>query len=336
MSDTVQTSSLIQLATIFRDDIVKQINRAAPLTSLLRAERGYNASGPNWVAQSSGHAARTHSEGASFDGAASDAQAQATLGWGLYDTSFVVTDEAMARAAAGGNPMGNVKLFAKNMLDAAEQLGKKIEGDLFTGTGSNSIIGLADAIDDSNTYAGINRASATYWRSTVKAPGTLTTLSKAQIEGDLAEISVAGGMRPNLAVCSPLVFAKVLGLFDSERQFMTPTGSNGGKPVLGDPSLAVAYVSGCMFVEAPDGYASANNGSIYYLNSNHVHMEYIPYVEVAGFTSMALSMPSLPFALDVVMGAKTSHASKGVLRCQVQLVVDRPNTMGVRQDIQLA
>ena len=109
MGDTQQTASLIQLATKFSDELVSQVRRSSKLAMMLPARQGLNASGPNWVAKSDGAVAETHAEGADVSNFGSDAQAQATLGWGLYSANFHVSDEALSRARASGNPGGNVQ-----------------------------------------------------------------------------------------------------------------------------------------------------------------------------------------------------------------------------------
>ena len=334
MADTPQTTSLIKLASLYADELVKGFNRSATAASMLPARVSMNPSGPQWVVLTDGHIAQTHSEGAAIVDFGSDGQKSASLGFGAYESPFHVTDLALTQAAHSRNPAGNAALWARNMLGAGEKLAKKIETDIFSGSGSNSIIGLDSAIDDSNTYAGLDRSTETYFRSTVKGSGSLTALTKAQVRDDLADIKIASGMRPNLAFCNPKVFNQVVALFDAQRYFIQPANGGFTSAALGESSVAAVSIDGCVFVEADDGYNAANNGTIYYLNSGVVHLEYMPYITVPGFENGTMSQPSLPFGLDVIPLAKTNHASRAALRCLVQLVVENPLACGKRTDIQ--
>jgi hypothetical protein len=342
MADTLQQLSLIQLATKFADEIVGQVNRASTLATILDKRLGNNAGGPNWVAQSSGQLAETASEGADVSNFGSDSQTAALLAWGNYRSNFHVSDEAMSRAIIAGNPSGNVALWARNMLNAVDAAAKLVNQDSFTGTGaSNSIVGLHSALDDANTYAGIDRSSNSYWRATKTAPGTLTTITKSLIRADLSAIAVAGGIRPDLAVCNPKTFGKIVDTFDTQRQFMTLASSGFQSNFLGDRSIPFVDIDGCRFVEDVDGYASNNNGYVYYLNSSHVYYEYVPYVDVQGFGGTQVltggdQLPNLPFGMQFVPLAKAGSSSKAMVRFQCQLVVERPNRCGIRKDLNIA
>src|SRR5690606_27861111 len=106
MADVPQTLELITLAQAYRGDIVRQINRRTTLLKLLRITRG---EGKNlaWVAESSGHIAENYSEGAPTANFGSDAQAPATLSWGLYRAPIHVTKLAQDAAATSSTPQGN-------------------------------------------------------------------------------------------------------------------------------------------------------------------------------------------------------------------------------------
>lgn len=334
MSDTPQTTSLIKLATIFQNEVIGTIRRTCTLAAMLPVVQGYNANGPNWVFRTSGALAQTHSEGSTFSDFGSDAQKTATLGWGLYEGGFDVTDEALSRARAAGNPKAVANLWALNMLAGVETLASKINNDVYTGTGSNSIIGLDTALDDDNTYAGVDRGTVTSFGSYVGGSGALQTLTTKQVRDDLANIKNKCDRRPNLAICNPLVFNVVAELFKAERQFVTVSGGGPQTAFFGESKVATVMVDGCTFVEDSDGYAASNSGKIYYLNTSTVGFEYIPYTTMMGFASQDVQTP-LPFGVELLALPKTGHASKAILRCQVQLVVKDPRTCGIRQNISL-
>lgn len=335
MSDTQQTTSLIKAASIFAPRIVPTIRRTCTLAAMIPVVQGYNAQGPQWALRTSGHLAQTHAEGSTFADFGSDAQATATLGWGLYEGGFHVSDEAMSRARASRNPLDVANLWGLNLEGGIETMASKINNDCYTGSGSNSIIGLDSAIDDDNTYATVVRGSVASFRANVFGSGTLQTLTTKQVRDDLASIKNAKGQRANKAVCNPLTFSVVAELFKAERQYVSSATMGPVPAFLGESMVATCMVDGCLFVEDADGYAASNNGTIYYLNTNHVRFEYIPYVEVANMPTQDVPSP-LPFGLQLVPLPKTGHASKAVIRCQVQLVVDDPRSCGVRRNISLA
>jgi hypothetical protein len=163
MADNTQTLSLIVQAQEYRNNIVAQINRRVVLLKLLPIVRG---SGKNvaWAAQSSGQIAENYSEGADAANFGSDAQAAATLSWGLYRAPFHVSQLALDSAATTDTPAGNVALWKKNQFDAAAALAAKIELDSFSGAGTGTLMaGLDMAIgDNTNTYATIVRGSNAY------------------------------------------------------------------------------------------------------------------------------------------------------------------------------
>jgi hypothetical protein len=335
MSDTPVTSSLVKLATLYKDDIRSQLNRAATTLSLLPSKRGSNTI--SWVVEFDGAVVANHAEGSTISDFGGDAQVAASLSYGRFESGIHVTDEALAKAAASANPAGNVELWAKQLINSSRKMGSDINAQLFGGTTSNGLVGFNTAIGStSNTYAGIDRSDSAYaaWRPYVVAPGSATALTKALVREDLAQIKVASGERPNLAVCHPSVFKKVLETFDVQRQYQTLTTSV-GRVALGESALETVMIEGCMFVEDKDGYADATaGGTIYYLNTNFVYTTTLPYTAPLGVEGRLMS-DGLPFDFDYIRLAKTAHASKAAVRNMIQLVVEKPNTCGMRKNVQL-
>ncbi len=332
MADVPQTTSLITLAQEYRGDIVRQINRRTTLLKLLPIRPG---SGKNisWVAESDGHVAENYSEGADAANFGSDAQAAATLGWGLYRAPIHVTKLAMDTAATASSPLGNRMLWGRNIVNAASALADLIEDDLFDGAGTGTLIaGLDVAVaDDSNTYATIVRGSSAYWQPYVADPGVATDVSFAQIRSDLGSIFDACGETPDLAICGTAVFNKVAGLFDGNRRWNIVNTSRGAITL--GPGYEGIEVDGCMFVKASK--ATANR--IYYLNSNYVHIETLPSADVPQELMVDIDVDdgfgNVPLDMTFEMLAKTGPASKGEALATCQLVVERPNACGARLNV---
>lgn len=332
MSDTPQILSLITLAQEYRNDIVRQVNRRVVLLKLLPIIRG---GGKNvaWVAESSGQIAENYAEGADAANFGSDAQDPATLSWGLYRAPIHVSKLSMDAARTTMTPMGNMGLWARNIVNSAAALAAKVEVDAFSGAGTGTLLaGLDVAIgQDTNTYAGLLRTSKTYWKPKVVDPGTLTSPSFSLIRSDLGQIFNACGEQPDLAVCSTDVFNAVANLFDPNRRW-TVVNTARGKITL-DAGFEGLEIDGCMFVKSKD--ATAN--TIYYLNSNHVHFETLPDARVPNEILEAVAPDdgygSVPLDMVFEPLAKNGPSSRGESLVSVQLVVEKPNSCGVRLNV---
>lgn len=332
MSDAPQTLSLITLAQEYRGDTVSQVNRRVTLLKLLKIIPG---GGKNvaWVPKNTGHIAENYSEGADAANYGSDAQASAVLSWALYRAPFHVTKLAMDAAGSSSTPIGNRALWAQNLVNASATLSDLLEDEAFNGVGTGTLmVGLDAAIGDTaNIYAGIDRTTSSYWRPTVVDPGSATPVSFAQIRSDLGTIGDLCGESPDLAVCSTAVFNQVAGLYDSNRRWESVTTSRGN--IMLDNGYEGVMVDNCMFVRARR--ATANQ--IYYLNSNYVHFETLPDStyppEVYQMVQATDGYGSVPFDFHYEMLAKTGPSSKAEVLAQMQLVVARPNSCGMRKNV---
>lgn len=340
MSDTLQTLSLITLAQQYRGDTVRQINRRSQFLKFVPivAGEGKNVA---WAPEGSGMVAENYSEGADAANFGSDSQASALLSWGLYRANFHVTKLAMDAARTTQTPAGNRALWARNLVNASAALASKLNGECFTGAGTGTLIaGLDVAIgSNNNTYAGIDRSQGgnSYFRPTVVDPGSATTLTFAQIRDDLRQIYEASGMNCDVAFCSPAVFNTIGALFDSTRRYVQEVETARGLIKL-DAGYAGLEVDGCIFLKDKDA-ALASTPSIYYINTNHVRLEYLPSANMSGLPQFEVDADDgfgdVPLGFDYEMLAKTGPAEKAEVVSTLQLVCDRPNSCGVRRNIAL-
>jgi len=332
MADAPQTLSLITIAQEFRGDVLRQINRRTTVLKLFPIVEG-GGKNVSWVAEGDGALAENHTDGQDAANFGSDEQVDAILSWGLYRSNFHVTKLAMDAAGSASSPGGNRRLWARNQTNAAAKLADEIEQKMFSGAGTGTTIaGLDVAIgDDTNTYATIDRTSKTYWQPTVVDPGSLTNPSIAQIRSDLGAISDACGEQPDVALCSTAVFNSVANLFDSSRRWSMVNTSRG------EVSLNAGFegieVDGCMFVKA---YRATAN-QIYYLNSNHVEIQYLADTtypaEVYNQVQAEDGFGAVPLGFSYSMLAKNGPADRAQVLAQMQLCVKRPNTCGVRKNV---
>lgn len=338
MTDSVTTLSLVTLAQEYRGDVVRQVNRTCATLRMLRIVPG---SGKNisWAPEGTGSLVENYTEGDDAENFAADSQASAFLTWGLYRGNIHVTSLAMDAAGSTGTPEGNRQLWARHVVNTSAALASLVNAKCFTGDGTGTeMTGFEVAVDDGNTYATIDRGTATYFRSTVVDPGVDTSITFKLIRDDLRKIFEACGMQPDMAPCSPAVFAEVGALFDNTRRYVESVNGPSG-PIKLDFGFQAVEVDGCVFYRDKDCTAKA----IYYLNSNHVELQYLPsasqamLIEAAGGEVQADDgFGSVPLGLKYEMLAKTGAAEKAEIRWTGNLVIDRPNTCGKRLHVAVA
>jgi hypothetical protein len=329
MSDTIQTLDLVTLAQAYRGDTVRQINRRVALLKMLeiRPGEGKNVA---WAPEADGALAENFADGADAANFCSDAQASAVLSWGLYRANFHLSKLAMDAAKTSQTPEGNRLLWARNLVNNSAKLASFINKDCFSGAGTGTLIeGLDHAVATSgNTYAGIARSTG-YFNPTVVEPGSDTAVSFALIRDDIRKIYEACGENPDLAMCSPTLFNSIGGLFDQTRrqidQVMVAKG-----PVRLDFGWQALEVDGTIFVKDKDATAK----TVYYLNTNHVHVEYLPSANMSALPQMEIQADDgfgpVPLGMDYEMLAKTGPSEKAEIVSTIQLCVDRPNSCGAR------
>lgn len=332
MSDTVTTLDLVTLATEYRGDIVRNINRRTGLLKMLRITKG---AGPNiaWALEGDGALAETYNEGADAANFGSDAQTQAVLPWSLYRSNFHVTTLAMDGAVSASSPDGNHQLWARNLINASAKLASFLNLEAFAGPGTGTrMCGLATAIKDDNIYAGTDPGSETYWASTVVDPGSDTAVTFALIRDDLRLAYEACGMTPDMACTTPAIFNKVGALFDNtRRQLESVNGGNG--PVKLEFGFQALEVDGTVFFKDKDSTAKA----IYYLNSDFVELQYLPNAEQQKLIELGGDVETpddgfgaVPLGFKYDMLAKTGPAEKAQVLWTGNVKVERRNAHAKR------
>lgn len=337
-----QQLSLILLSQRYRGEMVRQYNRNSVLLRLMPKVPG---SGQNvaWPVEGSGAYAESYSEGADVSTYGADSQAGALLSWGLYRTNFRVTDLARRAAASNPNPVGVQNLRERSMTNGAAELASQLNKDLYAGNASNKLVGLDVAIEDSNTYAGIDRTQSAnaYFRSSVFDPGTPTALTFAQIRGDLGTIYEQSGFVPNVALCSVPVFNTVANLFTENRRYVYDVQTAKGTVTL-DQGFGGLEIDGCIFIRDKDATAS----TIYYLNTEYMEAQYLPPdpMVVEALNTMAreygIELPNvddgfgqIPLGLTFEKLAKTGPVDKYMGLVYLQLALRRPNAFGRRVNV---
>ena len=338
MADTLTTLGLVTLAQMFRGDVVRQINRQVTALKFIPIKPG---EGKNvaWAPEADGQIAENYSEGADAANFGGDAQTSAILSWALYRANIHVSNLSLDGSASSADPAGNHQLWARNVVNASSKLASKLNGEIYTGAGTGTLIcGLDTAIgNDANTYATIDRTvgANAFWKPTVIAPGAPVKPTMALIRDDIRKIYEASGENPDVALCSPAVFNSVGNLFDATRRQMDTVHAAGG-PVKLEFGYHALEVDGTMFVKDKDATAA----QIYYLNTAAMKLQYLPsasqamLLERAGLQVQADDgFGEVPLGFKYEMLAKTGPSEKAEVLSTCQLKIERSNKFGVRKNV---
>lgn len=340
MAITNLTTALAVFASEFKSvpgGVVDQINRSVTLAKLLPWRPAKQAD-IGWVAKGSGATAVKNTEGGTIAAGAPNSRDVARLEWALYDSAFGVTDLEASKAAMMSSPEAEKDIWMVEMADHCVQLAKTIEGKLFTATGgTQEFSGLAQAVDDTLVYAGLDPASKTYWKSYVNSGGA--ALSFASIRADKTAIATACSYMPDIAVCNLDMLDKVNALFDGSKVYNYTVNTPAGTVNLEGGAGQISF-DGMSFVGAVDCPAN----TIYYLNSRFIHLEYLlppEWIKLmqkvnSEFAARALSSVGSaigPFQFYVKDLPLAAHAQQAAMVSQAQLVVTQRNAHGVRRSI---
>lgn len=324
------------LAQNYRNRVVRTFNATSMLLRTLRIERGQ---GKNvaWDFENSGAYAENHADGADVTTYGSDVPSPATLAWALYRANWLLTNLARAAAGSSASPEDLVKAEGRNLINAIRKLTSVLNAAMYTGAGTGTTIaGLDAALDDSNTYATVNRAAVSAMRALVLDPGMATQPTMKQIRGDLYAIKDVCGEVPDLAFVSSSTFLKLAAMFDDVRRWeqeITVQLAKGAVTL--DASVGKVQIEGCTFIADKD----ATPGKIYYLNTNYVQVEYLPS-ETESIVTEAMIQESaddgfgpMPLGLNIYPLARTGASRKFTAETMLQLAVMRPNACGVRKNV---
>jgi hypothetical protein len=250
-------------------------------------------------------------------------------------------------------PEGNIELLANDVNESLASLASQVNVHAFTGdpTATPTEVGGLDYAlgDNTNTYAGIDRGTATYFRSNIQNPTVATPVSLGMLRKDISDIKVACGESPDVALCHPSVFTEIGNAFDAQRRYVQTTElTNRRGNIKLDGSVNAVTINGCTFVEDKDATleSGGTSGRIYYLNSRHVEWEILPPAEIRGMLAqMGLvqgvmlqandGFGPVPLLAAVVAMAKVGDADTFMAKAYCQLKVKSPKHCGLRRFVQI-
>lgn len=346
MSDTIYSTIANSLATIFDNDISSQINRSTVALQLLPVTDG-DSHNISWSVRFGTGIGKTALDGAVVNRTTDpqvDEKVPAQLNYGTYTETFGVGGQALAGAWATGNPLALKNLFAEELSDAAERFAKKVEIDLFTGSGSNGeMIGMnatAGALRATGVYAGIDRAVKTQWAGTEMLNGGVgRALTLSLMRQMRRRIYVASGAKPDLIITTPELHQKYGELIGVQRRWMQDVTLRGTKITL-DGGYQFLEFDGVPIIESVD----AVTGTMNFINTRRLGVKVLPdpmnqvtqpmgSVGVRGSEEEQLGMP------NARLTARINPLGRDGDRYQFQLIAylglrnKQPNSGGIIADL---
>ena len=106
------------------------------------------------------------------------------LDWNTYISKFSLPKRLLGQVQDNPEMLG--QLFYSEIADAAADLSDKIAQDVYLSTGSAGLTGLPAIFDTANTYAGIDRSTAAYWRGLVVDAATAALSTGTFYDAELA------------------------------------------------------------------------------------------------------------------------------------------------------
>jgi hypothetical protein len=340
------------LSQLYAPRLIRNFNRISVLAALLMKKPG---AGKNvaWDAMFSGASAAAYADGADVAAYDVDTPVPATLGWGLYRSSFAITGLAQAAAATSqGSAEELIDLIDTSAENSAMKLISLINADLYAGDGTGgggepTIVGLASALDSTGTYANIAKGTYAEWAGNELANGgTPRALTKSLLDTLETTIYKRCAERPTIIVASPEVCQKYEGLFDSiTRVILSGPGELSAQSAMGRMSSSILpdndgftgfHYKGMPVYRDKDCQA----GTLYMINSRHTELRFLPQPSVNTATIAASKeLAGLPgtnmagLAARIESMAKTGDADKFSMKLYLQLKVSRPNASGFLADI---
>ncbi len=332
------------LATLYRDKIQNQINRAVVLPQLLpvRAGTGKNIAWDVAFTNGSGYTNGAVADGATVSTYNSDTKVPAVLQYTTYMEAISVGGRAQAAAAAAANPSAFANLVGYEVMEAARRLAVTVGTAFYTGTGaSNQAQGLYSttgttygALLGSGTYAGIDRSTYSEWACNVDAGSSVNRELTIDIMRYMRRlIYTACGLKPDLVVTDPIQFEKYARTFGPNRRYLQELSIRGQKIVL-DGGFSALDFDGIPIVED----VLHPSGKMSFFNTNYCYISQLPYspemaegggqMALAGTAEEQFGEGSLKLSAQLLPLAKVGDARSIELVCYPQIVVERPNTCG--------
>ena len=290
MSLTVATDVAGALSVYLARPLTSAINFNSGLIHLLDSKVATGAQ-CTWTVEFSGQSnAVATAETATYtpSDSTSEIEKLASLGFGKYEKHSAVSGKAERIAAAVPTPPGARSLVgAKNKLlmsraeRSYQRVVRGVASDIYAGvTGQNpeQIVGLAQAVDSTGTYAGLAQGTYSEWASVEDTVTTAALSISAVREKLILPIFNACGKYPTVLAAGSTIFLGLLNLLGSSsdpyvRGIEVPgPGGTVRKLAAGTKAFMIDEIPVIL-----DRDCTA--GTIYGLNTEHLWFEQLPTIQ---------------------------------------------------------
>lgn len=336
------------LATTLSARLKRQWNRAAVTAKMLPMIPATGQGGGKqiaWDVAFSGATAASFAEGSDIAGGEynTDPMVPAVLGFGQYRSAFQLSNlEIKAAAASVAGPRELGRIVVERLDGSLAKMASVANADMWSGTGldgsSNpNIIGIIPALAATGSYAGLSKTTYSEWAGNVLANGgTARALSQDLLYNLEQLIFVASGRTPKVIVCSPGVYRKYAGLFESIKRVMV--GPDGTVPSFSGGAQELSWKGMPVIRDR-----SVPAGTMAMIDTDEIAVRPLTGVNdedsAMGVSSMALpstngdTSDSTPITCDVYPLGRTGSGIKFVAEMYLQLQVTRVNAHGLIQDL---
>lgn len=234
------------------------INNDSYLLNLIPKTGPSDAARSVWRIRTAGAVAKGFREGDPMKGPARFEDVPAELPMGSFMQVVEFTGHGMKRLENAGEMQ--IANYADELFqDAANSIFRKVEALIPGGTDTESgFVGLGDAIDDGNIYAGINRASVANARSYVNDNGgSGRSLSTTLLEALHGGLVYTNRGRYNVVLCSPTQGNAMRNLAADTKKPTTQVQLAAGEPAaisigIGTVMSSGLFLKGAPVIEIPD------------------------------------------------------------------------------------
>lgn len=369
MAISLQTDIDAILTTAFGPDLVRLWNRRANLlANCVQIEPG-EFKQVFWAASAPGGTSKAVAEGYQVQSTDFniDTMVNLSLSRGQYLDAFALSDTEIA--VANRSPLSPTKLIdmvAERVFESTTRLTDKINTDLFSGNGTDSvtsaqnIVGLDNALITSGNYAGQSVTSISSLQSNVFGgpdSGSGVAITLAQMQSDLTQIKVRSDEKPDFIVMHPYVGSAIQALYETNRRIFNQDNtltrySSGPAQAFNGADSGMSFM-GVPILYDKDGYVNGSPGAgfghIYYVSKRHLSLDVMPhhnpmdgsvweqedFVSSGGAQSNSGSPDEMvgPPVVSIVSLARLGLAATFAVNVECQLKVKRPLALGRRLNV---
>ncbi len=256
----------------FRPRRTHQSNRSAVTLNLLNKTRAGGIK--NWSSRiTSGTAVgQTFSDGGDITTSQTDVDEPIFQQWALKGDRFSTTN--LAEDCAAGDPGDFDPLFLKEGADALDRVATDINVNLYTGPGTASpqrlhgLTAVAGPLDDTGTYAGVDRAVTAQWASNnFDNGGVPQPFSIPLVESAMDGTYNASGVVPNCIITTTAIWRKYKQL--TKQEAIERAVQVGGEQYKLDPGVQALDMDGVPLFKDKDCPA----GTMVGLSMQHIGVE---------------------------------------------------------------